>query len=341
MYHHLGIEIGGTKLQFGLGAGDGTISRLVRRQVEPSLGAEGVRGQIVDATRDMLTEIRSIGIGFGGPVDADRGVVIKSNQIARWENFPLVDWVRTALGIERVTLQNDADTAALGEARFGAGRGLSPVLYVNSGSGIGGGLIVDGKIYRGSGLGAIEIGHVVLDDVRVGETYVNEDTTFPIMTTLEDVASGWGMVRNAARNANTRRLFGSVGLAVGDADDGLLAMAGGDPKRITMPMIVRSARENPTGLAARILSRATISMGRVLANAVTLLAPRRVILGGGVSLIGDDLWLDPIRQYVDERVFSPFRGTFDVVRAELGEDVVVHGALALARDACDRPSPAS
>ena len=321
MSRFLGIEIGGTKLQLGLGDGGGTITRLVRRDVYPNTGAIGVRIQIYEAFRELDATVDAIGVGFGGPVEADRGIVTTSNQIDGWAGFDLRDWVRRHLRVDRVVIQNDADTAALGEARFGAGRGLSPILYVNSGSGIGGGLIVDGKIYRGSGLGAVEIGHLVMDEPgsqpeadlgRIGEG----------PTTLEDLASGWGMARSASRFAELQRQLGMD-------TDGLLAMAGGDPGRVTMPMVVRAAREHPTGFAADLLRAATDAMGRALAHAVTLLAPRRVILGGGVSLIGDDLWLDPIRRALDERVFPPFRGTFDVVRAQLGEDVVVHGALAL------------
>ena len=323
---YLGIEIGGTKLQLGLGAGDGTIARLVRRDVIPLAAADGVRSQIVEAFRALDATVEAIGVGFGGPVDAGRGIVITSNQIGGWAGFPLRDWLRDTLGVSVVILQNDADTAALGEARFGVGRGLSPILYVNSGSGIGGGLIVDGKIYRGSGVGAMEIGHLIMEEAELepGETETGRIDDGP--TTLEALASGWGMARSASQFVElTRRL--------GEDRYGLLAMAGGEPGRITMPMVVRSAREHPRGFCAARLMDATTAMGRALAHAVTLLAPRRVILGGGVSLIGDDLWLDPIRRALDERVFPPFRGTYDVVRAELGEDVVVHGALALAKDA--------
>ena len=85
--------------------------------------------------------------------------VIKSHQIEGWDNFPLVAWVRDRLGLP-AALGNDADVAGLGEALLGAGKGLSPIFYITIGSGIGGGLIVDGEIYRGCGRGAAEIGHL-------------------------------------------------------------------------------------------------------------------------------------------------------------------------------------
>ena len=318
MVQYLGIEIGGTKLQLAVGPGDGTITRLVRLAVEPKLGAQGIRTQIASVAPALLVDVASVGIGFGGPVDSSRGIVVKSNHIEGWDGFALADWIRSTLGISSVEIQNDADTAALGETRFGAGQGLSPVLYVNSGSGIGGGLIVDGKIYRGSGHGAIEIGHLWMLE------YDGYDVKQP--RTLEMVASGWSIAR-------VGEFLAQQELEQGLESGGILAEAGGAPSQVTAATIARAARRQPQGAAARILEHAAIVMGRALAHAVTLLAPRRVILGGGVSLIDHDLWLDRIRQTLDERVFAPFQGTYDVVTASLGEDVVVHGALALAKDA--------
>jgi glucokinase len=312
----LGVEIGGTKLQLGLGLGKGVLIDLERRRVEPEDGGDGIRAQIEEAATALLARNRStpgavaaLGIGFGGPVDAERGVVTVSNQIEGWAGFPIADWARRTLGIPRVVLQNDADTAALGEARFGAGVGHNPVLYVTIGSGIGGGLIVDGAIYRGSGRGAIEIGHLLVD------APAGPDAS----GTLEGCASGWSIAREA------RRLLRAEG------GGPLLQLCGGDPSRITAELVARAASRGDAA-ASSVLARSWTGMGRALAHAVTLLAPRRIILGGGVSLIGEDLWFGPIRRETAERVFPPFRGTYEIVPAALGEEVVVHGALALARE---------
>ena len=109
-------------------------------------------------------QIEAAGIGFGGPVDVRHGRTQKSFQIDGWDDFPLADWIGEHLGVPRVVLENDADTAGLAEARFGAGIGHSPLLYMTVGSGIGGALIVDHQIYRGFGQGAIEIGHLRVPD---------------------------------------------------------------------------------------------------------------------------------------------------------------------------------
>jgi glucokinase len=320
----LGIEIGGTKLQLGLGHGDGSLMAIERRPVDPAARAAGILAQIPEALTALLgarspddREISAAGIGFGGPVDAARGVVTTSHQVAGWDAFGLTAWVREQLGVWPVVLQNDADTAGLGEARYGAGVGLSPILYVTIGSGIGGGLIIDGRIYRGGGAGALEIGHIWVVDRMSSDQDVLK---------LEDVASGWAISRAA-------RVFAARAAAIGASEPWtVLRLAGGDSSLITPAMVAEAARQGDQE-ASFILAKAVSAMAIALNQAVTLIAPRRIILGGGVSMIGEDLWFQPIRAQLDLNVFPPFRGTFDVVPAALGEAVVVHGALALAYDA--------
>jgi glucokinase len=309
----LGVEIGGTKLQLGLGRGDGEILALERRVIRPEAGAPGILQQIAEAYENLLSRFSAghlrpsaVGIGFGGPVDAPRGRTLKSHQISGWDGFELANWARQTLKVADVAVQNDADTAGLGEARHGAGVGLSPLFYMTIGSGIGGGLILDGKIYGGSGSGAAEIGHLWIDGLH------------PEPRRLEDIASGWSI------GSVAKALLGTVG-EVGPLE----LLAGEDSSRIDAVAVARAATLGDEWAIA-ILSTATQAVGRALAHVVTLLAPQRIILGGGVSLIGEELWFKPIRSTLDARVFPPFRGTFDVVAAQLGEEVVLHGALALA-----------
>ena len=329
---YLGIEIGGTKLQLGLGRGDGRITALEHRRIVPDHGADGVRSQILEAVPILLDRvgrneergaIAAVGVGFGGPVDAARGVITTSHQVAGWDGFPLADWLRDTLGAARAVIQNDADAAGLAETRFGAGKGFTPVLYVTIGSGIGGGLISNGvgKIYRGAGAGAIEIGHLwVIDrhNADLGEV------------TLEKAASGWAIAASARDYAERHQ-------AEGRRDWPPLLNAGGDPSAITTRDVAEAAIAGDFE-ARMLLERATTAMAQALRQAVTLLAPRRIILGGGVSLIGEEFWLGPIRRKLDAIVFPPFRGTFDLVAAALGEPVVVQGALAIARDADGEPT---
>ncbi len=299
----LGIEIGGTKLQLGLGRGDGHIRALWRGAVNPAEGSEGIRKQIVSAVPELLAKantdrglLRGVGIGFGGPTDDRSNTVIKSHQIDGWDGFPLADWVSDLVGVPAV-LCNDADVAGLAEALFGAGRGLSPIFYITVGTGIGGGLIIDGQIYRGVGRGAAEIGHYVV---------VERGDDEPDLT-VERVASG----RAIQYHANKEGLF-----------------ADGAPR--TVQTVAALARNNDFK-ACRIFSMATDALAMAIAPMITLLCPARVVIGGGVSLIGEGLFFNPIREKVALRTFAPFAGLTDIVPAALGEEVVVHGALALAR----------
>src|SRR3984957_12795425 len=187
MNYYLGIEIGGTKLQLGVGADDGVLAGLWRGPVDVQAGPEGIRRQITAAVPELLAkanidraQLKGAGVGFGGPVDDATRTVIKSHKIEGWNNFPLADWVSEVVGLP-AALGNDADVAGLAEALHGAGKGLSPIFYITIGSGIGGGFIIDGEIYRGVGRGAAEIGHLVVDSSDEG------------LFILEKTASGWGV----------------------------------------------------------------------------------------------------------------------------------------------------
>ncbi len=316
----VGIEIGGTKLQVGVGAGDGSLTALERQTVDVAAGSEGIRRQILAVLPGLLKRcgvevmrIRGVGIGFGGPVDDATQTIIKSHQIGGWDNFPLADWIRQLLGWPAV-LGNDADVAGLSEALFGAGKGLSPVFYMTIGSGIGGGLILNGEIYRGCGRGAVEIGHLRL--FRMDP----EQGGVPQMEVLEHLASGWAIGQQALRR-----------LQRGQGRDSLLfGMLDGQYEQVTAAHVGRAALQNDP-FACDILQRAWDALAEALVQVITLLAPRRLVIGGGVSLLGEQLLFEPLRQLIAERVFPPFAGCYDIVPAALGEEVVVHGALALAR----------
>lgn len=295
---YVGIEIGGTKLQLGIGAGDGVLRARWRGNVDVVAGAEGIRQQILHAVPQLLADahlqhgdIRGIGIGFGGPVDDARRTVIKSHQIEGWNDFPLADWIAQALGWPAV-LGNDADVAGLAEAHHGAGKGLSPIFYITIGSGIGGGFIVDGQIYRGQGRGGAEIGHVHVFDPASGK----EDL-------LEHVASGWAIGRRV-RN----RLAGADTITAHDVGEA-------------------ARRDDP--LALDVLRETCDALWQAIRHVIVLLCPRRIVIGGGVSLMGDVLFRS-LNERLAQLDFEPFRGLADIVPAALGEDVVVHGALTLA-----------
>jgi glucokinase len=303
----LGIEIGGTKLQIGVGlANDGTLTALQRADVRPADGAEGIRRQIAHIAGPLIQQfgIRAIGIGFGGPVDMSAGRIVKSHHVAGWDGFPLADWCRDTFGVP-TSLANDSDMAGLGEARFGAGRGKRVVFYTNVGTGIGGALIIGGRVYVGGAGIASELGHL-----RPGTQAVTPKEI------VELAASGWAIADAARADA---RLAAE-----------LEQKHGCKPDRITAKLVAAAAGAG-NAAALEIFRRATQTYGWGIAQMITLLSPEAVVIGGGVPLAGEALFFAPLREEVDRYVFPPLHGTYCIVPAELGEEIVVHGALALAR----------
>jgi glucokinase len=309
----LGIEIGGTKLQFAIGSGrGGRLRGLKRLEVDRAQGAEGIRRQIVEVGRRLAERYgaTAVGIGFGGPVEATAARVIRSFQVEGWNGFPLGEWCRQELGLP-TAVGNDSDMAGLAEARFGAGRGHRVVLYSNVGSGIGGSLVIAGKLYSGGSGVVCEIGHL-----RPGLDALSPEQT------VESLASGFGMAAVARARIGGRQ-------ADDEAAADLRRRCRGPIEELTARIVVEAAAEG-NALAGEILRGGVRAYGWALAQAVTLFGPNAVIVGGGVPQIGDALFLSPLRGEVDRYVYPPLRGRFQVLPAALGEEVVVHGALALA-----------
>jgi glucokinase len=314
--HYLGIEIGGTKLQIGVGKGDGVLTGLWRGIVNIADGPEGIRRQITEAVPELLakagvkrSKLSGVGIGFGGPVDDASHTVIKSHQIEGWDNFPLADWIGDVVKLPAV-LGNDADCAGLAEAKFGAGKGLSPIFYLTLGSGIGGGLIINGEVYRGCGRGAAEIGHLRIAKDEEGNRSFS----------VEGLASGWAIAKWA--QALATRGF--------DPDSPLFRLTLGKPERTNAILVGQAATEGDP-LARIILRQTIVHLADAINCVITLLCPQRIVIGGGVALMGEELLLGPLREEIARNVFKPFADCYEIVPAALGEEVVVHGAAALAR----------
>jgi glucokinase len=311
----LGIEIGGTKLQLGVGDGTGPPFAGFRRlDVDARRGAEGIREQIAQTGRELFAEfpIRAIGFGFGGPINAAAGIVTTSHQVEGWDNFPLAAWCSQQFGVPTY-LGNDCDMAALAEARFGAGRGKGSVFYVTVGTGVGGGLVTGGALYGSDRPAIAEIGHL-----RPGL-----DATEPSQT-VESLASGPGI------EASIRTALAAAPNDDPDASR-LLSRCAGDFQRLTGKIIAEEAAAGNT-LAVGAIDLACRALGWAIAQVITLTAVEAVIVGGGVSLAGEALFLDPVRRYALTYVFRPLRDSYEILAPRLGEEVVVHGAVAMAAE---------
>ena len=306
----IGIEIGGTKTQVGIGTADAGLlpGGLVRKQVNPENGADGIRRDIVSMVDEILTSrhlrlaaISKIGIGFGGVLDSAHGITLKSYQIEGWTNFPLKEWAEGQWN-RPVFVENDASTAGLAESLLGNGAGYSRVFYITVGSGVGGGWILNGKVDSGQGLGAAEIGHMWVPDPQSG-----------VLTELEQICSGWAIGRRAR-------------LAAGNMNS-LMEKIAGSVDKIDAKVVYQAA-EQGDAIAARILQETCQTLGVTISNVVALLHPERVILGGGVSLMGPIFW-DALQKEFQVRVMPIFAPGVELLPAKLRENVVVIGALCL------------
>jgi len=297
----LGIEIGGTKLQLVLGDDAGRISERRKLAVDPAQGATRIRQRIERALPELVRgrPILKAGVGFGGPVDWKTGKICRSHQIEGWSEFDLGGWLRLLAGAP-VVVDNDANVAALGEAVCGAGVGFNPVLYVTLGSGVGGGLVVDGKIYHGAKPGESEIGHVRLD--RKG-------------TTVEARCSGWAVdarIRELIARDPRSLLARLTGQTVG-----------GEARYLA------AACQQGDATATRLLQEVAEDLAFGLSHAVHLFHPEIIILGGGLSGVGE-----PLRASVESALrhftMEAFAPGPRIALAALGQDAVPVGALILA-----------
>jgi glucokinase len=298
----LGIEIGGTKLQFVLGDAAGRVCERRKLPVDSARGGAGIRQQIERALPELLRgrDILAAGVGFGGPVDWKTGRICRSHQIEGWSEFDLGGWLRPLAGAP-VVVDNDANVAALGEAMRGAGVGFNPVFYVTLGSGVGGGLVADGRIYHGAKPGEAEIGHVRLD--RHG-------------TIVEARCSGWA-VDARIRELKVKEPGSLLARLTGQT-------VGGEAKHLA------AAWQQGDAAARRLLQETAEDLAFGLSHVVHLFHPEIIILGGGLSGVGEPLRASvesALRQFTME-AFAPGPR---IALAALGEDAVPVGALELAR----------
>src|SRR5438105_2278604 len=301
-----GVEIGGTKIQVVAGNEQGKILQRHRFTVAPDLGATGILAQIKSGFDELLQQFRplSAGIGFGGPLDWRTGITCRSHQVEGWTDFALGDWAAKLLGVA-VAIDNDANIAALAEALCGAGATHSPVFYVTLGSGVGGGLVVDGKIYHGAKPGEAEIGHVRLD--RSG-------------TTVEQRCSGWA-VDKRIRALCQKHADGLLARLIGDRNVGL---AGSEARHL------KPALEQHDPVAAQILSELAEDLGFGLSHVAHLFHPEMIVLGGGLSFLGEPL-RSAVALNLSRFTMEAFRAGPEVHLAALAEDVVPIGCLIAAR----------
>jgi glucokinase len=307
-FSFIGIELSGSRLRAATVNNEGVIGE--RREAQ--LQADGLVGQVAQLVKELKQtagEIEAVGIALPGLVNRHSDFIVAARDLPGIVGETLHQELMAATGL-RFELENDANAAAYGEFKIGAGRGGRDLFYITIGEGIGGAIILDGKLWTGSSGFAGEVGHITID--TEGSECVCGNTGC-----LETVASAPNIVRRA-----NERLYR-------DSTSSLSRLAMN--KNFTAADMAREAKEGDD-FSLMMIERTGKYIGTGVASVINLLNIERIVLGGGVMQAGE-LILNPIIQEAKRRAFQPCFEATQIVAAALGEDAATIGAAMLARDA--------
>jgi glucokinase len=313
MCNVLAVDIGGTHFRVALFDAQGRRLALSEGRTESSGGRDWMLNEIRERARDLITRsgqpVRSCGISFGGPVDYRRQRV-SSMHVSGWRGFKLAQWAEENLSLS-CRVDNDANAGALGEFRYGAGRGAESVLYLTLSTGIGGGVVYGGGVLRGKDSMAGEVGHIPVSDAGALCSCGGRGC-------LETICSGTAI---GLRGRGLARRKPEVMAKT-------MELASGDPERITAEIIFRAAGEGEKS-AQFIVREAARALAKALLISIRILNPEVIILGGGVALAGR-LLLDPVHEFLEEFSAPMLEHSTRVVLAELEKYSPLYGAAAMA-----------
>ena len=307
------LDLGGTNIKTALVDRSGAIVARDHRPTEAHGGSRHVIGRMAEAIGDLcsstgisVTTLGGVGVGFAGPLNPEEGVVYHAPNLPGWSRVSLRARLEKSLGLP-VVIENDANAWTLGEFRFGAGRGLSHMVCLTLGTGLGAGIISDGRLLHGARGLAAELGHMTIDAQGMRCSCGNRGC-------LELYASAPAVVR-----AVRRHLRGGV-------SSNVMALAADDPGGLTARVVSQAARQGdrPAQAALEDVGRA---LGVGIANIVNILNPEMVVIGGAVVGAGRYI-LEPARKEAKRRAFRGATERLKIVRAKLGEDAGMLGAAA-------------
>lgn len=311
----LGIDIGGTKL--ALAIGDRTGTPLASRRGPMSLSgdwrvdlevlAREARALLAEAEGHAGARLERIGVSVPGPADATRGVLLNPPNLPNWRDVPIGPFLEKAFGVE-VRIENDANAAALAEASFGAGQGVSDLVYLTMSTGVGGGVISQGRLVRGAFGSAGEPGHYPVE-------FPGRRCACGLSGCLEAYVGG---------NAWRDRLRDEA-----PAGGRVLELAGGERTRLTPEHLVRAAQEGDA-YALEAFGRWLDYLARGIVPIVMLLEPGRIILGTIAVAAGEALCFGPLRERLVSLLWPHQLQRLEIVPAALGEELPERAGLAVA-----------
>jgi glucokinase len=315
------VDIGGTKVAAGLVDHSGTIlaqSRTAMVANDAPRGLAAVAAAIEDLRSRAVSgagfQPHAIGICAPGPLNPRTGVVINPPNLPGWHNFPLAEEIRKLYPTAQVKIDNDANAAALAEAKWGAGRNYRNVFYATIGTGIGTGFVIDGRVYHGRTGLATEGGHVGVDSN-------GPQCACGKRGCIETLAAGPAIARRARSKLATQSASGD------GAKSALLEMAGGQPDAVTSEMVAKSYAAGDS-LAREVMQETLDLLAYWLGNVIDLLEPDVIVIGGGVSSMLAP-FLEEIRARWIGACLSPYPHETPLVLAHYKEDAGIAGAAAL------------
>ena len=311
----LAIDLGGTKMITAIISNKGQVMAKERCLTLADEGPEAVIKRIFSTVDHLLglrnldsSQLDSISIAAPGPLDFDKGLVTSPPNLPGWHDIPLRDIVKEKYKVNTFLI-NDANAAALGEHHLVAGRGINNLIFLTVGTGIGGGIIINGRLYSGASGSAGEIGHITID---VNGPRCNCGN----IGCLEALASGTAVAKEVIKR-----------IRQGERSS-LTEIVGGKIENITTEEVSIAAQDGDS-LASEVILKAATYLGVGIANLVNIFNPEMIIIGGGMAKMGD-LLLNPARQVVRERAFQLPAQAVQIVPARLGDDAGVLGAAVFA-----------
>ena len=307
----IGIDLGGTDIKGGLVSAAGEIVREACISTEKEQGAAHVLDRMAELVRSLREQATSpvagVGIGIPGQVLVEEGLLVEAPNLQCLENHFVAKEMTRRIGLP-VVLDNDANVAALGEYAFGAGRGARHMLMVTLGTGVGGGLILDGRLFRGAKGGAGEFGHMVVEAD-------GESCGCGRQGCVEAYVGTWGLLRSVERRLKMKGVSTLSEI----------------PPEDRKPKHISEAAEAGDALAQAVLTQAGHMLGVALGSVANLLNLERIVVGGGVAGAGERL-LGPARVALSETMLKVSADTVSLVPAELGNRAGLVGAAKLAMD---------
>lgn len=311
----IGVDLGGTRIKLGAVNEKGNIIKDLNIASEAELGPEAVIKNIIKGSKELINcglfpkeSIRGVGIGAPGSVDIDGSTVKYPPNFPNWGVVHLGEEVSKGLDNIPVSVDNDANAAAAGESKFGAGKDYSNFLLLTLGTGVGGGIIINNKVFRGETGAGAELGHVSIDykgvpckcgnigciEAYVGQKYFSQRT----IEQLKDYP-------------NSK----------------IIELVNGDLSKIE-PYIIYKAAQSGDEFAIKALAEYGFYLGVAIASFINIFDFELVIVGGGISAAGDFIF-EPMRKIAKERVLSVHKNKFKIVPAQLGNHAGILGAAAL------------